>query len=184
MTGAAGVPWLVELTRDERVSVRRDAARALGDIGLAASSAVPALEELAARPFDDSVAAAYDALAVIRPKGPRQWLAKIWYEISLEPAILFLFALALLVLALLRLHGRRPLPLATLLDGGWRRATPFPFLVLQCTAGTVCLCFAAADLAGERWTLHADTWALFVGTALVAGALHDFANSRQTPASS
>ncbi|MCY3018889.1 MAG: HEAT repeat domain-containing protein [Planctomycetota bacterium] len=71
-SGKHGVPLLVSLLKHEAPHIRRLAARALGQIGPAASGALTDLRELRQRKDDMVPAAATAALLRIEPKGPHR----------------------------------------------------------------------------------------------------------------
>jgi hypothetical protein len=159
MVGAPVVPWLGELLDHDKERVRQQAALALGDIGLAAKAALPALERLAQHaPPDGSSRAAWNALGDVAPGGVRGWSWKLWYEIPLLPfaAILLApFVIGVFYPRLLGSEGEASVTLS-LVPPAW-----FP-----AAAGAVAvasLAFALVDLGGARFTVEADVWALAVG---------------------
>ena len=166
MAGAPAVPLLAGLLDHGKERVRQQAAQALGDVGLAASAAAPALERLAKlSPPDSSSHAARNALGDVAPYGLSGWAWKIWYETPLAPALVLLFG----VLAAAVFYPR-----------GLRRQSPEDLLGLSppawvppaaAVAAAVFLAFALTDLLGERFTVEADVWALAAGVwaSCVAG---------------
>ena len=158
MAGAPAVPLLAGLLDHEKERVRQQAAQALGDVGLAASAAAPALERLAKlSPPDSSSHAARNALGDVAPYGLSGWAWKIWYETPLAPALVLLFG----VLAAVVFYPR-----------GLRRQSPEDLLSISppswvapatAAAAAVFLAFALTDLLGERFTVEADVWALAAG---------------------
>ncbi|MDL2717382.1 MAG: HEAT repeat domain-containing protein [Acidobacteriota bacterium] len=165
MVGARAVPLLTDLLEHDKERVRQQAALALGDIGLAAVPALPALEKLAGRsPPDLSSRAATNALGDVAPAGVRGWLWKFWYEIPFLP--LFVIVLAPLVIGVLypRLLAQRD-PRENPLD----LVPPAWFPVSVGFFAAIFFAFALFDLCGERFTVEADVWALALG-AWCAGA--------------
>ncbi len=172
MAGSAAVPWLAAMLESGSARVRQDAAAALGDIGPAAGSAIPALTSLAARtPPDASTIAAASALTSIRRTG----VARLWHEVPFQAVFFLGLAVLFLAYALLKLSQPGTAILARLRI---RQDTPARFLALVALAAAACLAFSSSDLLGAQWTLPADAWALCLGTALLAAALHDLANRR------
>jgi len=95
-----------------------------------------------------------NALADIAPSGAGGWLLKAWYELPVFAVLLAaLGPIVLLVLAPRLLSG-----LAA--DGPGAAALPRAAEAVVATAGVACLAFAVVDLAGVRFTLEADVWAV------------------------
>jgi hypothetical protein len=69
--GMVAVPWLVDLLSDERVEIRRWAARALGAVGTDAQDASFFLQELLSDPDEEVRTMAQQALAAIHPEQPK-----------------------------------------------------------------------------------------------------------------
>jgi hypothetical protein len=84
--GSPAVPLLVDaLSSSSNDDARALAARTLGRIGLGARDAVPTLQGLRDDPSPEVAAEVAFALPMIAPHGPREWLAKIGFEIVDEP---------------------------------------------------------------------------------------------------
>jgi hypothetical protein len=156
--GAPAFPLLAALLDHEKERVRQQAAFALGDVGLQAAAAAPALEKLARRsPPDASSRAASSALGDVAPLGLSGWLLKIWYETPLAPAIgLLLAALAALVVQPRYFAMRTPEDLRRIVPPAW--VAP---VAAACAAAL--LAFGLTDLLGARFTVEADVWAIFAG---------------------
>jgi hypothetical protein len=70
--GMVAVPWLVDLLTDERVEIRRWAARALGAVGPDAQDASFVLQELLIDPDEEVRTLAEQALVAIHPEQPKR----------------------------------------------------------------------------------------------------------------
>ena len=178
LAGPAVVPMLTRLLAHDEERVRQQAALALGDIGLAAASAAPELLTLARRtPPDTSSRAAWGALGDVAPGGVGGWLAKIWYETPLLPVVIIVLVPFLVGAFYPRfLKDQEPATRAAV--------APPPWLAPAAGALAVpCLAFALLDLAGARFTVEADVWALaaavfWLGVSALARWLRRRAGSR------
>lgn len=157
--GAPAVPLLTDLLDHDKERVRQQAALALGDVGLSAKAALPALERLSRRsPADGSTRAAWNALGDVAPGGVRGWLWKFWYEVPFLPLAVILLAPLVIGIVYPRLLGRRERdsdPSAS--------APPAWFPAAAGLAAAAFLAFALVDLGGERFTVETDVWALAIG---------------------
>jgi hypothetical protein len=139
--------------------VRQQAALALGDIGLSAQAALPALERHSRRVLPDvSSRAAWSALGDVAPSGVRGWLWKFWCEVPFFPLVAILLALfvtGIVYPRLLSIRGRDWDPSAF--------APPAWFPAASGLVAAVFLAFALVDILGERFTIEADVWALAIG---------------------
>ena len=164
--GAPAVPLLIRLLGHDKERVRQQAALSLGDIGLAAEPAIPALETVAHRtPFDSSSHAARNALGDVAPEGLKGWLWKLWYEIPL-------LALIMIVLELLELGLLYPKFFRRKETAGDPVAVPPAGVALGAgLLGIAMLAFGAVDLLGERFTVEADVWLLALGIWFTGASL-------------
>jgi hypothetical protein len=160
LVGAPAVPWLTELLDHDKERVRQQTTLALGDIGLSAKAALPALEKLSRRtPPDGSTRAAMTALSDVSPEGVSGWLWKFWYEVPLLPSIVILLAPFVIGVVYPRLLGSRE----NFSDFSSVFSPPAWFPVATAFVAAVFLAFALADLGGERFTIEADVWASAIG---------------------
>ena len=167
--GAPAVSWLTDLLDHDKERVRQQAALALGDIGLSAHAALPALERLSQRtPADESSRAAWNALGDVAPTGVRGWASKFWYEVPFLP-----FAAILLAPFVIGVVYPRLLTLPARGVTDWDPSAFVPpawFPVAAALVAAVFLAFALLDMLGERFSFEADVWALAIG-AWCSGAL-------------
>jgi hypothetical protein len=167
LAGAAAVPLLAPLLDHEKERVREQAALALGDVGLAAAPAVPALARLARRsPPDASSRAAMNALGDVAPSGLPGWFWKIWYEVPLLAVILLVLSPVLAA----RICGNLARSLAEKPETPIPAPPPAAALVLAGAAAVLLLAIGLTDLLGTRLTIESDVWSLALGV-WCAGAL-------------
>ena len=159
IVGAPAVPLLTELVDHDKERVRQQAALALGDVGLAAAPAVPALAHLARRsPPDSSSRAAMNAFGDVQPAGVGGWFWKIWYEVPLLAVAMIVLVplvgggICLRLLAVRARDGDPPIPAPP----GWVPLSAAVVAVFFIARGTL-------DLRGERFAVEADVWLIALG---------------------